>query len=283
MARVRELFTFPIDNRSLKWEPIIKKQLCRYSGKRCFKVRKSQANISIGTCIVQYGKDNSDIIICPNCLLERNQIFADCLHLLTLHQPGNELHIVPEVAIPGGNVDFFLVSTDEHRHVRDFVGIELQAMDTTGSIWAARQSALYQLGISRKAPIKESIPFGINWKMTAKTILVQLHHKIQTFEALNKHLVLVVQDHLLNYIMSEFKSDHLNPQSVITDAMHFHSYKLNDDGDALKLVLNSRYSTNSSGISKLLGLNADAEIAFDTIAKSLETKISDDTVFTFAH
>ena len=31
-----------------------------------------------------------------------------------------------------------------------------------------------------------------------------------------------------------------------------------------------------------IGLNADAEIAFDTIAKALETKISDDTVFTFA-
>ena len=282
MARVRELFTIPVDNRSINWELIIKKQQCRYSGKRCFKVRKSQANISIGTCIVQYGKDNSDIIICPNRLLERNQIFADCLHLLTMHQPGNELHIVPEAAIPGGNVDFFLVSTDEHRHVRDFVGIELQAMDTTGSIWAARQRTLYQLGISRKAPDNESNPFGINWKMTAKTILVQLNHKIQTFEALNKHLVLVVQDCLLNYIMSEFKSDHIKPQPVIADAMHFHSYKLNDDEGALKLVMNSRYSTNTYGISKLLGLNADAEVAFDTIAKTLENKISDNTVFTFA-
>ena len=26
--------------------------------------------------------------------------------------------------------------------------------------------------------------FGINWKMTSKTILVQLHHKISTFEHL---------------------------------------------------------------------------------------------------
>lgn len=40
----------------------------------------------------------------------------------------------------------------------------------------------------------------MNWKMTAKTILVQLHHKIDTFESISKHLVLVVQDYLLDYM-----------------------------------------------------------------------------------
>lgn len=32
--------------------------------------------------------------------------------------------------------------------------------------------------------------------MTAKTTLVQMHHKIQTFEHVNKRLVLVTQDGL---------------------------------------------------------------------------------------
>ena len=70
-----------------------------------------------------------DIIICPFRLLEHNQIFMDCLHLLTLHEPGNELYLIPEVQIPGGNVDYFLVSA-KNKKVKDFIGIELQTMDT---------------------------------------------------------------------------------------------------------------------------------------------------------
>lgn len=278
MSRVRELFTFSVERNDVNWKSLIRKQQCRYSCKRCFKVRKSQANVSIGTCTVRYGTDNKDVIICPNRLLERKQIFADCLHLLTSHQPGNELHLIPEVAIPGGNVDYFLVSTDANRKVKDFVGIELQTMDTTGTVWPERELALQDLGLKQSVPATKK-SFGMNWKMTAKTILVQLHHKIDTFEAINKHLVLVVQDCLLDYMKREFSFGHVNTQALIGDSMHFHSYKLKKGEADYKLVLDSRCSTDSSGISTLLGLKADANIGFEEIAKILESKITDKTVF----
>lgn len=281
MSRVRELFTFSVEKDDVKWKDVVKKQHCRYSNKRCFKVRKSQANISIGTCTVQYGQENKDIVICPHRLTERKQIFADCLHLLTSHQPGNELHLVPEVSIPGGSVDYFLVSTDSDRKVKDFVGIELQTMDTTGTLWPERELTLQDLGLKKNIPAPQK-PFGMNWKMTAKTILVQLHHKIDTFESINKHLVLVIQDHLLEYIKTEFAFNHINTHPLIGDSMHFHSYKLKKEEKDYKLVLDSRHSTDSNGISKLLGLNANAKIGFDEIAKILESKIFDSTVFSIA-
>ncbi len=59
--------------------------------------------------------------------------------------------------------------------------------------------------------------------MTAKTILVQLHHKIQTFEAVNRKLVLVVQDKLVEYMQGEFAFDHVNKPSVTGNSMHFHA------------------------------------------------------------
>lgn len=62
--------------------------------------------------------------------------------------------------------------------------------------------------------------------------------------------------------------------------MHFHSYELRTVDNQLKLFLKERYSTNSDGISKLLGLNANANVEFDEIAKILENKISDKTIFT---
>lgn len=279
MSRVSELFSFSVNRNDIDWKEVIARQQCPYTQKRCFKVRKSEADISIGTCTVKYGKNYDNIVICPNRLLERKQIFTDCLHLLTRHSPGNELHLVPEVSIPGGSVDYFMVSTDINRKVRDFVGIELQTMDTTGTVWPERQKAVRSLGLPCVDEPTEK-PFGMNWKMTAKTILVQLHHKIKTFENVDRHFVLIVQDCLLNYIKKEFSFDHVSQYPMIGDTMHFHSYNLKDVDGQLKLFLHERYSTNSDGISMLLGLNADANVEFDELAKLLESKISDKTIFT---
>ena len=246
MSKIGELFTYSVKREDVDWNGVVKKQHCQYSGKQCFKVRKSQAEISIGTCSVKYGRSNKIAVICPHRLLERGQIFTDCLHLLTSHQPGNEFHLVSEVAVPGGSVDYVLVSTDANRRVKDFVGIELQSLDTSGSWWPERERALQELNVKEKKEIK-STKLGINWKMTAKTILVQLLHKIGTFEGLNKHLVLVVQDCLLDYIKQNFNFNALNDPSD-KEPMHFHSYNLIENGDDYKLVLAQRYSTNRDGV-----------------------------------
>lgn len=276
--KVLELFGHPPKRtKGIDWKRIIQKQWCPFSNTKCFKVRKSQPDISIGTCTVRYGKGKKDVIICPNRLLERKQVFTDCIHLLTLHEPGNEFHVVPEVSIPGGSVDYFLVSAKGGK-VRDFVAIEFQTLDTTGTVWPERQRALKSLDLTVSASDTRSTKgFGMNWKMTAKTILVQLHHKIRTIEHINKHLVLVVQNHFLEYMRSEFNFGHLE-SVLVGDSMHFHSYKLNESGAVWRLELESRVSTDAEGISKCLGLQAEARVELEVIISELEKKISSNTV-----
>lgn len=278
MSKIVEFFGHSVGQNDIQWASVVKKQICPYTGKKCIKTRKSNPKIAIGTCTIKHGQQEEKVIICPFRLIERNQIFMDCLHLLTSHIPGNEIHVVPEVAIPGGNVDYFLVSTNADRKVADFVGIELQTMDTTGTIWPERQNLLEELGLPKGRNAVEDKNYGINWKMTAKTILVQLHHKIKTFESINKHLVLVVQDCLLDYIKREFAFENMSVNAVVGDPMHFHAYGIKENGATHKLVLEQRYSTDSNGISRLLGLNADANIGFEEIARVLEQKISDQTL-----
>jgi len=277
MSKIKEFFTYSTSDKSIEWQSVVNAQVCKYTGKKCYKTRKSDPSIAIGTCTIEYGSSQKGVIICPSRLLERKQIFLDCMHLLTHHVPGNEIHIVPEVTIPGGHVDFVLVSTDKNRKVKDFVGIELQTMDTTGSVWPARQELMKSLGFSVLNEANK--PYGMNWKMTAKTILVQLHHKIQTFENLNRHFVLVVQDCLLDYIKGEFAFSHVSKEANVGDSMHFHSYELEQVNDKYKLNLKERFSTDRQGIAKLLGLNASANVKFEEIAKLLESKISDSTLF----
>jgi hypothetical protein len=280
MNKVVELFGNSTEKRGVNWPKIVAEQHCVYANKRCYKVRKSDPEMSIGTCTVLYGKQPEPIIICPARLIERGQIFTDCFHLLTTHEPGNELHIVPEVSIPGGSVDYFLVSVKDNK-IKDFVGIELQTLDTTGTVWPERQRLLKEIGVLRGDDAGNSDkPYGMNWKMTAKTILVQIHHKVRTFEYVHKKLVLVIQDKLLAYMGREFKFDHLRNHAAIGDSMHLHAYSMSlAPTGSLRLSMAARLSTDADGIGICLGLQAEPRIELEQIIEALQSKISASTRF----
>jgi Restriction endonuclease NotI len=276
MSKVLELFGLAL-GANANWHDVVQDQRCPYLKKTCIKNRKSQPEIAIGTCSVKYSDYSQGIIICPHRLLEGQQVFVDCLHLLTRHEPGNELHIVPEVSIPGGSVDYVLVSARD-RKVADFVGIELQTLDTTGSVWSERQAFLRERGVN--VPPENTKTFGMNWKMTAKTILVQLHHKLETFEHLGKHLVLVIQTPLEAYMRREFSFDHVKTANL-ADSLHVHSYDLKLEGQVRRIQLENRLSTDVAGIALALGLQAEARVELDVLLKRLEGKLSNQTRFQF--
>jgi len=283
MTRVLELFGLSTTGKRVAWEKVVAGQQCPFVDRKCYKVRKSRPDVSIGTCSVAHGRKLDPVAICPLRLLERRQVFTDCLHLLlTSHEPGNELHIVNEINIPGGSVDYFLASTRSAK-VRDFVGVELQTMDTTGTVWPERQRFLQSKGLRvTRADIQSSRPFGMNWKMTAKTVLVQLHHKIQTFEHINKRLVLAIQDRLLSYMQSQFRFGHLT-NARLGDPMQIHAYSLglNPDRSAYVLSLSERLSTDSAGIAACLGLQAEAKVDLEDVVRQIEAKLSNDSLLTF--
>jgi hypothetical protein len=202
------------------------------------------------------------------------------MHLLTTHQPGNEIHIVPEITVPGGSIDYVLASVKNGK-VEDFVGIELQTLDSTGSIWPARQKLAHSIGLSiTQKDLKAVKSFGMNWKMTAKTILVQLHHKIGTFETLNKHLVLVVQDRLEEYMQANFDFSPFR-EARLGDSMHLHAYRLGQEDSKFKLELALRLSTDAIGIEKCLGLQVSSRVELEDILRNIEQRISTKTLLKF--
>jgi len=285
MNKLLELYGRQTADASADWASVVKTQECPFLGRRCVKNRKSQPNKTIGVCVVSHGRGDSHtpVIICPHRMLEGRRIFMDSVHLLALHEPGNDLHIVPEFTVPGGSVDYFLVSARDGK-VRDFVGIELQTLDTTGSTWPERQQFIREGDVDRTAKaIAKGTAFGINWKMTAKTILMQIHHKVHTFEAIGKHLVVVVQDCLLRYFEKEFCFDHVHRQPLIGDTVHIHAYLMDTRKATSKrlLTLASRCSTDSEGVAACLGLQSETKVELEDILLRLSSKISEKTLFTF--
>lgn len=282
MSDLLELYGVPTGSMEpADWRGIVGRQACPFLSRTCLKTRKSHADATIGACSVLYGRTQKKVIICPHRFLERRQVFVDCIHLLTLHEPGNELHICQEVAVPGGSVDYFLVSV-RNRKVRDFVGIELQSLDTTGAVWPFRQRFLAGRGlldVEQDPPSSKT--FGMNWKMTAKTTLIQLHHKLETFEHINKHLVLAIQDQFLDYVRRAFRFDKL-VDARLGDSAQLHAYQLaGEAGGSLHLQLTSRLSTDSNGIAESLGLRANPRVELEEIVRSLETRLSEKTLLTF--
>ncbi|MEH1963990.1 MAG: hypothetical protein V7L05_29980 [Nostoc sp.] len=191
---------------------------------------------------------------------------------MTLHEPGNELRIVPEIAVPGGSIDYCLASVRSGK-VIDFIGIELQTLDTTGTVWPERQRFLQRHGVSvRDVDVASGKGFGMNWKMTAKTILMQLHHKIHTFEHLSKHLVLVVQDCLIDYMQREFSFEHIQ-DARLGNPMHFHSYELLAEASGYRIQLTKRWSTDANGIAQCLGLQTSPRVELEVMLRQIEEKL----------
>ena len=284
MNKITELFGISTyqSTQPTAWTEILNRQFCPYLERTCLKVRKSTPEVAIGTCSVLYHKERMPVVICPYRFLEKRKIFLDCLHLLTLHEPGNELHVVPEVPVPGGTVDYCLTSTRNGR-ARDFVALEVQTLDTTGTVWPERQRLLSELGVISDADDTGSAKsFGMNWKMTAKTTLIQLHHKIQTFENMSKRLVLVIQDHFLHYMQRQFRFDRL-VDARIGDSMHIHAYELlQTNHGAFQLALRSRHSTDANGVAESLGLKASPRVELAEILRVLESKLSEQTLLEWA-
>jgi hypothetical protein len=226
------------------------------------KQRKSKASQTIGSCIV--GCQDQPLIICPHRFLTGNQIFHDAIPLLVA---GLEYAVLSEIAMPGGSVDYFLIGMDTGT-VKDYSGIEIQSLDTTdsGAIWQARDDAL-------QGAMLDSYGYGINWKMSAKTILMQLHHKALAFEALHKKLILVLQQTFFEYMCREFQTDHIH-DAAETDAVHFHMYDMSLQNGALDLHLVGRKSTDILGIERMLTLGRAAEIMEEDVLARIQGKMT---------
>jgi len=273
--RIQELYGRDTRDLTANWSSLAADAVCPFTGKRCAKFRKSAPGITIGTCIVGPGLFQRPLMICPHRMLEKRRIFADAVHLLTVHEPGNDLHVVSEYSIPGGSVDYMLVSARKGKAV-DFVGIEIQTLDTTGTVWPARERFMQSVGVpADEVAVRATSPFGVNWKMSAKTILVQLHHKLATFEHVNRKLVLALQDDLLNYMRGEFSFGHLCSPASAGDPLHFHAYTIDDVGSRLEISLSERVSTDEAGMARALGLLATPNVELVEVLAGLQAKLND--------
>lgn len=189
--RLFEFFGFdPLDTSELATRVRAARQ-CPFVGGTCIKVLKS--GLISGACSVKPTM-SGPVIICPNRMYAGDYaVLLDialacfgpgarlCRSSADVQRDGHDVHVfgkrwgkelrLPSRGVGGGYfVDWILALVDGDRELREFVAIEVQTMDTTGSYEAeARSYYAEQTAVASKA--------GINWENVSKRILPQIIYK----------------------------------------------------------------------------------------------------------
>ena len=87
-------------------------------------------------------------------------------------------------------------------------------------------------------------------------------------------LVLIIQKPLYEHMRSEFNFGEINSVRL-GDPVHIHSYDFTEHDKRLSLTLDTRISTDSEGIAKCLGLNAESKMELQELVRILEAKLTD--------
>lgn len=278
MSKVNEMFGLYTGGNILPdLTEALTKQSCPFTGRPCYKTRKSDPDTAIGTCSLIFDNVDQPILICPEPLTKNGKAFTDCLQFIASSIAGSDLYLIPEVKTSVGRIDYILAAFRSNQ-LLDFVAIELQTLDTTGSIWNERQKLLIENGHAVDAGEARSSGASLNWKMTAKTILAQLVQKSQLFASMNKHLVLVCQKPLYDYMAQNFNFSGVR-EACLTDVLHFHSYDYLCMNNEMGLKLANMRSASLEAVERIMGSEIDTSREYQKICEILINRKCDEYRF----
>ncbi len=96
-----------------------------------------------------------------------------------------------------GNVDFVIADILENGGIGQFLSVELQAIDITGSVRNAYDALVSGIPLTNKPS------FGLNWRNVYKRYITQLIAKGYYHHHWKTKIVAVIQEQVYNYIKNE--------------------------------------------------------------------------------
>lgn len=246
--------------------PVRDADQCPFRKAKCVKQRKSDSSRTIGTCIV--GAEGRPQLICPIRMRETDQVFTDVTYLL--NGEITEVMVIPEIKLGGlGSVDFLVAGLDGERNIVDFLGLELQTNDTTGSgpLYDARNDFF-------AGKLEGSYKYGLNWKMSAKLVLKQTLDKSAVFMAWRKRYVWAMQDTLLERMRGYADMSGFSSADPSAHEVFFHAYEVIPGEQRYRLRLKERVGADLEGVAQA---NAAPLTIKDEILEGLQILLDQQT------
>ncbi len=203
---------------------------CPFISSQCTK-RSQRFAGPYPVCSVFHGKgDNKKLMcVCPKRFFQASfmqKVIETCWPGTKPERPV----VVHEVKMENfGNVDFVIADVDEEKkHVKQFISVELQAVDITGTVEPAFQAVVNSEQVREKG-----FSYGINWENVRKRYITQLINKGFFHHHWQSKIVAVIQDALYVNLRSKIKFDELDPKSDTSNIvfmLYDFAKVLNDDG-----------------------------------------------------
>lgn len=163
------------------------------------------------------------VFVCPKRFYAVDFLKEVVEHCWPGEAPKNP-RVAPEVKMAGfGNVDFVIADVQENGEVDQFLSVELQAIDITGSVFKAYE------GLRTNQDIEKRPTFGFNWDNVYKRYVTQLIRKGYFHHHWKSKIVAVIPEQVYQYITS--RADFIRSPDVRSTQVNiiFLTYRLEDD------------------------------------------------------
>ena len=231
----------------MSFDPASSDFLCPFIGTKCVKRSASLGIEPYPVCSIRRNVDGKpkQICVCPKRFYSVN-FLADVIQHCWPGDPPSSPQIAREVNMTGfGNVDFVIADMGKGESVRDFLSVELQAIDISGSVMPAYRALREGRHLNRRPS------YGLNWANVYKRYITQLIRKGYFHHHWGTKIVAVIQDVVYNYICNW--ADFMRSDDVTSSAVNiiFMAYRYEDDPTNLgaqRLVLDTVEGTSHANL-----------------------------------
>ena len=204
---------------------------CPHIGLRCPKRSTNLGPEPYPVCALWKGGETPriaerDLIcVCPKRFYQVDWLDAVIEHCWPFDPPANPV-VASEVKMKGfGNVDFVVADRLPDGDIGNFLSVELQAIDITGSVYPA-YTALREGRLLDRRPT-----YGFNWDNVYKRYITQLIRKGYFHHHWGTKIVAVIQDQIYQSVID--KADFMRSPDIANPTVNiiFMTYVFEDDPD----------------------------------------------------
>lgn len=209
-------------------DPAVSAFLCPFIKVRCPKRSTNLPNQPYPVCTLWRNGPASDpeadlIFVCPKRFYAVDFLTDVIEHCWPGTKPKNPM-VAPEVKMSDfGNVDFVIADVLEDGEVAQFLSVELQAIDITGSAFPA------YMALRRGADLQKRPTYNFNWDNVYKRYVAQLIRKGYFHHHWKSKIVAVIPEQVYQYITR--RADFIRSPDVQSPQVNiiFMTYRLEHD------------------------------------------------------
>ncbi len=252
-------------------DPAADNYLCPFLKTTCIKRSTLLPRQQYPVCSIQTRREGY-VCVCPKRFYAVNFLGDVIAHCWPGAAPPANPQIAPEVTMRGfGNVDYVIADVAADGSVQQFLSVELQAIDITGSVMKAYAAILEGEDLERKPT------YGLNWDNVYKRFVTQIIRKGYFHHHWGTKIVAVVQDVVYKYICERFEFMRSTDVKSQTTNIIFMTYRFAPDAENppyQKFVLDKIEGTSHSNLQQaVLYKEAPSRAAFcDQIKRSLKRR-----------